>query len=131
MCQWSVLFISATAGKYVYIYAFWSQNGDVAYLKSGQILSMNQQCLSFWFFTTNSRDSVYVYQNNKLLFNLTNYAQDKWHHKQTSIGMSDNSYTLVFKVIRENRRNTYFGAIVIDDILIENQECDCKYRRNK
>lgn len=68
-----------------------------------------------------------MYQNTKMLFDLSNYDQDEWHYKQISLEKSVNFNKLTFEVIRENGWNVYYGAIVIDDILIENQRCNSKY----
>ncbi|CAG2242739.1 unnamed protein product [Mytilus edulis] len=43
---------------------YWSVEGDTAKLESGHIIATKQQCFSFWYFTTNSRDSVYFKQKS-------------------------------------------------------------------
>ncbi|CAC5355491.1 unnamed protein product [Mytilus coruscus] len=116
---------ASTAGEYVYIYESSSEFGDIANLESGYIIAMKHQCLSFWYYSTNSRDNVYVYQNEENLFDLSDYVERKWHHIQISLDKKAyNSYKLVFKVKRGCWRDSHFGAIVIDDILIENQKCN-------
>ncbi|CAC5389531.1 unnamed protein product [Mytilus coruscus] len=119
---------ASNTGKYVYIYSpdYGSFGGDIAKLESGHIIATEQQCFSFWFYTTNSRDSVHVFQNEDSLLNLTyNYEEQIWNHIQIPLGKkSHDSFKLVFKVIRGNPEDGSYGAIVIDDILIENQRCD-------
>lgn len=128
------VYFSAQSGSYVYIHSnyYTSDEGDIAKLKSGHI-SAHQQCFSFWYFTTNSRDSVHVFQNQNVLLDLSTdkYEKGKWHHIKISLEKTSfSSFQLVFKV----RRGIWnysrpFGAIVIDDILIENTMCNCKYSR--
>lgn len=104
--------------------------GDIAKLESGHIIATNQQCFSFWYFTTDSRDSVHVFQNENHLLDLSTdkFEKGKWHHIRISLNKTlFYSYHLVFKVTRGNYYDGSFGAIVIDDILIENKNCDCKY----
>lgn len=129
MLQWKLFYIPASAGTYVFIHDdILSEEADVAKLESGLITATENQCLSFWYFTKNTRDSVQVFQNKVEILQISDYDHDKWHRVQIPIKMkSYNPYMLVFKVTRGNYG--YFGAIVIDDILIENQKCNCKYTR--
>ncbi|XP_052069283.1 MAM and LDL-receptor class A domain-containing protein 2-like [Mytilus californianus] len=116
---------ASTTGKYVYIYAAGSKLDDIANLESGEIVAVEQQCLSFWYFTTNSRDSVFVYQNEKELVDLSDKEEEKWHHIQIYLEKNSyDSFKLVFKVVRGNGWKKHYGAISIDDILIENQNCN-------
>ncbi|CAC5403050.1 unnamed protein product [Mytilus coruscus] len=116
-------------GNYVYIYtpAFGSIDGDVAKLESGRIIALKYQCFSFWYFTTNYRDSVHVFQNDDHLLDLSynEYEENIWHH--IKIPLKKKPYTpfkLVFKVTRGHFEDGSFGAIVIDDIVIVNNNCD-------
>ncbi|CAC5403054.1 unnamed protein product [Mytilus coruscus] len=53
------------------------------------------------------------------------YEKGKWHHIQIPLEKTSfNSYQLVFKVRRGKYWDGSFGAIVIDDILIENKICN-------
>lgn len=120
---------ASTGNLYAYIYAADSHRGDIAKLESDTIIATQQQCLSFWYFKTNSRDKVHLLKNDLHLLNLSNYIGKEWHRLQVPLGKtSHNSYKLVFKVERGKNSDGSFGAIVIDDILIANQHCHCKYR---
>ncbi|XP_071133034.1 uncharacterized protein [Mytilus edulis] len=127
---------ASTIGKYAYIYARGSEPGDIATLEIEHIIPTDQQCLSFWFFKTNSRDSVYVLQDDSQLLDLSKYDGKEWLYLRVPLkDTSDNLYKLAFKVIRGNGGGS-FGAIAIDDILIENQNCDtylleCDFDTNK
>lgn len=121
--------IPARSGKYVYI-TFGGITGSIAILESGQIIASEQQCFSFWYFSTNYRDSVRVLQNNDHLLYLSNkkYRKDMWHHIKIPLKRKAyKSFKLILRVRRGPLRNGLFGAIVIDDIVIENKNCDCKY----
>lgn len=127
MFQWKLFYIAATAGKFVYIHDYRSKEGDTAKLESEHITATENQCFAFWYFTTNSRDSVYVLQNEIEMLQISDYDHDKWHHVQIPLkAKSHHPYKLAFKVTRGNYGS--FGAIFIDDILIDNQKCNCKYR---
>lgn len=126
--QWKVFYITATAGKFVYIHDYHSIEGDTAKLESEYITATEHQCFDFWYFTTNSRDSVYILQNEIEILQISNYDHDKWHRVQIPLKTkSHHPYKLAFEVTRGNYGS--FGAIFIDDILIDNQKCNCKYRR--
>ncbi|XP_071130565.1 uncharacterized protein [Mytilus edulis] len=117
---------ASRSGKYVYI-TFGGITGSIAILESGQIIASEQQCFSFWYFSTNYRDSVRVLQNNDHLLYLSNkkYRKDMWHHIKIPLKRKAyKSFKLILRVRRGPLRNGLFGAIVIDDIVIENKNCD-------
>lgn len=126
-----MLYFLARTGKYVYIYSNveTSSEGDIAKLESGLIVATEQQCFSFWYFTTNSRDSVEIFQNGDPLLTLSyNYEEKIWNHIQIPLKKkSHDTFKLVIKVTHGDFYDGSKGAIVIDDILIENRNCDCKY----
>lgn len=63
------------------------------------------------------------------LYDLSSWEKGKWHHIHMSLRKSNTVYKLVFKVVRGDGPNSWYGAVVIDDVLIENRYCNCKYRR--
>lgn len=125
-------FISATTGRYIYIYSSSrSDAGDIAEVESGPIIATDHQCLSFWYFTTNSIDSVQIFQNQELLLDLTKkyeYIYNKWNYIYLPLKMiSHNPFKLVFNVTRGlvDDDDDLSSSIAIDDILIENS-CNSK-----
>lgn len=129
---YKLLYTSARTGSYVYTESFrWTTDpdeGDTAKLESGYIVATQQQCLSFWYFKTSYIDSLYILQNDNILLQVPENDYDKWNHIQIPLQMTTyKSYKLGFEV----KHGSYgsYGTIVIDDILIENQKCNCKYER--
>ncbi|CAC5355483.1 unnamed protein product [Mytilus coruscus] len=116
---------ASSTGKYAYIYSYWSTYDDIAKLESGHIISTYQQCFSFWLYKTNSRESVYVLQNDLQLLDLSKHYGSGWHQFQIPLEKTSNlPYKLIFKVERGKWSDGSFGAIVVDDIVISNQNCN-------
>lgn len=124
-----IFYISATEGSYVYIESnYQTDENDYAKLESDYIIATQQQCISFWYFKTNSKNSLHLLQNEDILLKVPEKEYRIWHQIQIPLEMTTyKSYKLGFEVIHGSNVNGAYGAIVIDDILIENQNCNCKY----
>lgn len=73
---------------------------------------------------------MHVFQNDDHLLELSNnkYRHFMWHHIKIQLKKKPyKSFKLVVKVRRGSVRSRSSGAVVIDDIVIENRNCDCKY----
>lgn len=124
----------ALLGSYAYVYSEKSNTGDFAQLYLENIISMTEQCLSFWYYITEENYFFEVFKDDKSIGNVTRFNEQRWYYvkfpikESVSVSTSQEMplFNITIKVIK--RRRDTDGAIAIDDILLANKACEGKFR---
>ncbi|CAC5384131.1 unnamed protein product [Mytilus coruscus] len=117
---------ASALGHYVYTKSSsGSRLNDSTDLLTPRILPSPKQCLTFWYHMQGRHiNTLKVFQksneHNIELWNKSNNQGNKWNFQSLAL-QSIGSYKIIFKAIRGNG---YEGDIAIDDVFIDNTDCN-------
>ncbi|CAC5403044.1 unnamed protein product [Mytilus coruscus] len=113
----------ATDGKYAYIYSSGSEERQKAELSTEYIVSSKTQCLSFWYYKTDSYHTLEVLKNRRNIYTIKGTSENRWIRKDILFEQSTPNYMykIAFKVVRSDQ--DIDGVIALDDIFLVNGAC--------